>query len=580
MTQNQLRIGLGQATSKGVKPLNQDFHGLVAPAEPLLSTKGIAMVMADGISSSQVSHIASQTAVKNFLEDYFATPEAWSVKNSALRVIAAANSWLHSQTRDGPARYDLDKGYICTFSAMVLKSNRAHLFHIGDTRVYRLNQQQLELLTEDHRVQMSEGKSYLGRALGMREFPDLEYLNLPLEVGDIFLQATDGIYEFVDQDVVTETVLQNLDDLDKAASLLVEHALVNGSDDNLSIQIVRILELPHGGIDSLHEQAIQLPFPPELRVGMQFDGFEILRELHHSARSHLYLARDIETDTRVALKVLSVDLRGEKEYLERFLMEEWVARRLDSPFLLKPYIPNRARKYLYITNHYLEGSTLAQWLLDNPRPALQEVRDIVEQVARGLYAMHRQEMLHQDLRPANIMIDSHGRVQIIDFGAVRVAGVAEIGRNPEDNTRLGTAQYTAPEYFMGDPASEKSDLYSLGVIAYQMLSAVLPYGAAVARATSRAAMLKLKYRPLTESKTKAPDWVDFALRKALHPNPDKRYAEISEFVQALRKPDPDFESTARNSMMDRNPILFWKLVSGLLALALILSLATHPLLNS
>lgn len=580
MTQNQLRIGLGQATSKGVKPLNQDFHGLVAPAEPLLSTKGIAMVMADGISSSQVSHIASQTAVKNFLEDYFATPEAWSVKNSALRVIAAANSWLHSQTRDGPARYDLDKGYVCTFSALVLKSNRAHLFHIGDTRLYRINRQQLELLTEDHRVQISEGKSYLGRALGMREFPDLEYLNLPLEVGDIFLQATDGIYEFVDQEVITETVLQNLDDLDKAASLLVERALENGSDDNLSVQIVRILELPHGGIDSLHEQAIQLPFPPELRVGMQFDGFEILRELHHSARSHLYLARDMETDTQVALKVPSVDLRGEKEYLERFLMEEWVARRLDSPFLLKPYIPNRARKYLYITNHYLEGCTLAQWLLDNPRPALQKVRDIVEQVARGLYAMHRQEMLHQDLRPANIMIDTHGRAQIIDFGAVRVAGVAEIGSNPEDSTRLGTAQYTAPEYFMGDPASEKSDLYSLGVIAYQMFSADLPYGAAVARATSRAAMLKLKYRPLTESKTKAPDWVDFALRRAVQPNPDKRYAEISEFVQALRKPDPNFESTEKNSILDRNPILFWKLVSGLLALALVLALATHPLVNS
>ncbi len=134
----QLRITVGQYTDKGRKPLNQDFHGMLVPKEPQLSTKGIAVALADGISSSDVSQIASEISVKGFLEDYYATSESWSVGTSVQRVLQATNSWLYAQTRNGPYRYEMDRGYVCTFSAIVLKSATAHIFHLGDTRVYRL----------------------------------------------------------------------------------------------------------------------------------------------------------------------------------------------------------------------------------------------------------------------------------------------------------------------------------------------------------------------------------------------------------------------------------------------------------
>src|SRR5689334_18230810 len=89
-----LRITIGAHSDKGQKPGNQDFHGALIPDEPALSLKGIAVAIADGISSSDVSHIASESAVKSFLTDYYCTPDAWSVKTSARRVIAATNSWL------------------------------------------------------------------------------------------------------------------------------------------------------------------------------------------------------------------------------------------------------------------------------------------------------------------------------------------------------------------------------------------------------------------------------------------------------------------------------------------------------
>src|SRR5258708_39484343 len=108
----KLKISVGQHSDKGRKEINQDFHGVLIPKEPLLSLKGIAVVLADGISSSQVSQVASESAVKGFLTDYYCTSEAWSVKTSAQRVIAATNSWLHAQTRRSRYAYDRDRGHV------------------------------------------------------------------------------------------------------------------------------------------------------------------------------------------------------------------------------------------------------------------------------------------------------------------------------------------------------------------------------------------------------------------------------------------------------------------------------------
>ncbi|MFT5677039.1 MAG: serine/threonine protein phosphatase PrpC, partial [Paraglaciecola sp.] len=163
----ELKVTVGQYSDKGRKPENQDFHGIRLPQNSLLDIKGIALAMADGISSSDVSQIASETAVKSFLEDYYCTSETWSVKSSVERVLSATNSWLYSHSQRGSERFDKDKGYVCTFSAMVIKNRTAHIFHVGDTRVYRLNSDGLEQLTNDHRLWITQDKSYLSRALGI-----------------------------------------------------------------------------------------------------------------------------------------------------------------------------------------------------------------------------------------------------------------------------------------------------------------------------------------------------------------------------------------------------------------------------
>src|SRR6478752_4421432 len=193
-----LQISVGQHSDKGRKPINQDFHGVLVPDEPMLSLKGIAAVLADGISSSTVSQISSESAVKSFLTDYYCTSESWTVKTSARRVIDATNSWLHAQTRRSQYAYDRDKGYVCTLSAMVVKSTMAHIFHVGDCRIYRVAGKSLEQLTDDHRIIVSPEQTYLGRALGINPQIEIDYHAIQIEPADIFLLATDGAYEFVD----------------------------------------------------------------------------------------------------------------------------------------------------------------------------------------------------------------------------------------------------------------------------------------------------------------------------------------------------------------------------------------------
>ncbi len=565
----QLKITAGQYSDKGRKEINQDFHGVLVPKEPQLGSKGIAIALADGISSSTVSQEAAQAAVTAFLEDYYCTSDAWSVKTSAEHVLVATNSWLHSQTQQSQHRYDRERGYVCTFSGIILKSRTAHLFHVGDARIYRLGGAVLEQLTEDHRVRVSSVQSYLARALGMDRKVEIDYQALPLEEGELLLLATDGVYEFIDAACVATAIESCAGNLDNAARSIVEAAYQRGSGDNLTLQIVRIDELPTPESNEMYRQISEQPFPPPLEARMSFDGYQIVREIKGSARSHIYLAVDGESGERVVIKTPSVDLQANPAHLERFLMEEWIAKRINSPHVLKPCSQTRKRNFIYVVTEYIEGQTLAQWMIDNPKPDLPAVRGLVEQIAKGLQAFHRLEMVHQDLKPDNIMIDGTGTVKIIDFGATRVAGVMEIASPIEQINLLGSAAYAAPEYFLGENGSSRSDIYSLGVIAYQMLSGKLPYGAEVAKSRTKAAQKKLAYQSVLNEEREIPAWIDDAIRKAVEPDPFARYEELSEFVYDLHHPNNEFLNKTRPPLIERNPVIFWKSVSFVLMLALV-----------
>lgn len=220
-----------------------------------------------------------------------------------------------------------------------------------------------------------------------------------------------------------------------------------------------------------------------------------------------------------------------------------------------------------MVTEYLEGKSLAQWIIDNPKPSLEQIRNIISQIAKGLQAFHRQEMIHQDIRPANIMIDNTNTVKIIDFGSTYIAGVT----NTKDAELLkGTMRYSAPEYFLGHAGTARSDIYALGVIAYEMLSGgKFPYGVNIAQAKSVNAQRRIQYTSLINDESELPIWIDDALQKALHINPLKRYETLSEFVYDLHHPNKAFLNRTRPPLIQRNPVMFWQGVSFSLLLIIV-----------
>lgn len=565
-----LRATIVQASSSGIKKINQDFYGSCTPDTLQLYTKGIATAIADGVSSSEVSQIASESAVKSFLSDYYCTSETWSIKKSVQRVLSATNSWLCAQTQNSPYRYHREKGYVCTFSALILKLGSAHLFHIGDARIYRVRAQAIECLTSDHCHEVSEHEKYLTRALGLKSTIEIEYNQLSTLVGDIFILATDGIYEHISESVMRDVLIANLATLAAVSNALIEIALENGSADNLTVQVVRVDALPIIGKDFVFERAESLPPAPLLAANTYFEGCLIVRELYCSARSHVYLAIDHESKKKVVLKVPSLSMRDDPQHLEQFLMEAWIASRINNDHVIKAVQFDREKQHIYTVLEYFEGKTLTQWMLDNPRPTIDQVRSIVSQIASALLSFCRLEMVHQDVRPDNILIDDNHLVKLIDFGSAKVAGISEFSINEQGV--LGTLQYSAPEYFIGESGTHQSDVFSLGVITYQLLTQRLPYGNAISRTTTRKAQQRLQYQSVRMTDDSIPSWIDFAIKQAIQVNPLKRYVEVSEFAHDLQYPNKQFLKSTRPPLIERNPVFFWQLISLTLFLLLSVSL--------
>ncbi len=559
------KISIGQYSDAGPKDRNDDSYGVLIPDQPLLETKGIAMAIADGMSTSIAAKEASESCIRSFLEDYYCTHESWAVKKAAGSVLGAINQWLY---RQGQVQYTSDRGMVSTFSGAVLKSGTLHLFHAGDSRISLLRNGDVEPLTTDHQIHISRSESYLARAFGIEPQLDVDYRSLSVVDDDILIFTTDGVHEHVNAQTIRTEIDNHGDDLDKAARSICKAALANGSADNVTCQIVRVDSVGIDDRDSYLKRLTTLPFPPDLSPDMVFEGYRIERELHASKRSQVYLAYDPQTSSRVAIKTPSVNFEDDPAYIDMFTREEWVGRRINNPNVVRLIEPKSKRNFLYYLTEFVDGQTLRDWIDANPEPPLVEIRAILDQIASGLRAFHRRDMIHQDLKPDNIIIDLNGTVKIVDFGSTHVAGLEEIASPVHRPDLIGTIDYTAPEYHLGYKPSKLSDIYSLGAIAYEMHTGKLPYGAGFAKKND---LEKLQYRPATDHRPNLPYWISGALGKAVAKDPRQRYDVLSEFLADLTRANPEFEPTEFRPILESDPANFWPWIAiGLVIVNLVL----------
>ena len=235
------RVRIGQFSDSGPKLHNQDALAMQIPEGSLMRTKGIVAALADGLSSAGAAREAAESCVLGFISDYYATPALWSVPRSAQRVLEALNRWLCRQTLAG-------ESHLCTLSLLILRSRTAHIFQVGDSRVWRLRNNKLECLTRDHSRMIGENRQVLTRVMGGDTRLDVDYSNSDLQVGDVYLLTSDGVHGFLTRSRM-QGILRGANQPELAAQTLVEAALANGSDDNLSCQVLHVEGLPDASAD-------------------------------------------------------------------------------------------------------------------------------------------------------------------------------------------------------------------------------------------------------------------------------------------------------------------------------------------
>ena len=570
MNQARLAVDIGQYSIAGRKLRNDDSYGVLCPNNHLLESKGIVAAIADGVSISKAAKQASEMAVRSLLDDYPATHESWSVKQSVATVLKSTNNWLYAQSQKQDAD---DGGMATTLSCLVLKGGIAHLFHAGDTRIWRLRGTKVEQLTTDHRLRLGGGRDNLSRALGLDARLEVDSRQEKLERGDTFIFTCDGVHDHVATPVMVNKIAET-ETLDDAARAIVDAASESGSEDNLTCQIIRVKEVGMPGTDAKALDAAELAFPKLLRAGDILDGYEVQRLLAESSRSQVYLAREQTSGVLVAIKTPSPNFEDDETYIAAFAREEWVGRMVHSPQVLKSLENKGRRSALYHVMEYFEGQTLDQWLHDNPGPDLPKVRAIVSQVASGLRALHRKGFLHLDLKPGNILINAAGTVKLIDFGSIQTAEL-DAESNVTAAPHGGTKDYSAPELLSGQRPGNLADLYSLGAVTYELLTGALPYGQGFAKPSDQR---RLSYISARLKNGSIPLWVDAALKQAVEKSPERRTETLSGFIANIETPNPELGFDAFKPLLERDPVRFWQLVSLLLALAVsyLLFRLAHP----
>ncbi len=555
----KLKLDAALCSVQGVKAINEDCAGIEIPeVEHLLLNKGATLVVADGVSTAEAGKEASETAVARFLEEYYQTPDTWSVSHSGEKILSTLNLKLFRKSHE----FVTDtKGYLCTFSALAIKSRTAHFFHVGDSRIYLLREGELKVLTRDHISVIGDGKAFLSRALGMDNFLNVDYGRIALEEGDRILLTSDGVHDFIDDQQIID-ILSADKPSEQISEQFVDAATVNHSDDNISAVVAIVNELPSENLDDYSAKLTRLPFPPDLEPGMKIDGYSVEETLFASSRSQLYLVRDEESGERYAMKTPSRNYEEDISYIDRFIQEEWIGSRINNPYVVRVIRQQRLRTYLYYLMEIVEGVGLNDWMEKNHHPRPKLAISIVKQVAEGLQAFHDNEALHQDLKPGNIMVDENNQVKIVDFGSVYVAGLAEIYHALEHDGALGTASYSDPQYLLGKNPGIKGDLYSLATITYEIFTGNLPYGDKVEHCQTAFDYDRLRYQHAFNYNPVIPVWFDRALEKGVTFDVENRYSTIPALLQDLTHPNPEFLKDDPVEEQKSSTLLFWKLLSG------------------
>ncbi|MET0333512.1 MAG: bifunctional protein-serine/threonine kinase/phosphatase [Rhizobacter sp.] len=540
-------IEMGHASERGPRQENEDFAAACRPAaheEEL----GFIAAIADGVSQGGQGRMAAQTSVRSVVEDYFGAPPTWDTSVVLDRIISAHNHWLaaHNRRHNGAA--------MSTLTALALRGQTWTVAHVGDTRAYLVRGGECRRLTQDHSLDHRDLRSQLTRAMGLDDAIRVDYLQGELHLGDVFVLLSDGVHTKLPQSQMLGLLAQG--SAQEASEAIAQAAIANGTQDNATVLVVRVLGLARSRLEDALVRSRQLPVPPRFKVGEEIDGHIVTALVADTGVHLLYQVRHLQTKALRALKTLHPSRASDPHERAMLAHEAWLGTRVSergsAGFVALHEAHDASAFYLLFDWH--TGHTLEQLAAEQRGKGVPVAEVVAWALAatRALGKLHRLGVVHRDIKPGNLHLGDDGQLRVLDLG------VALSGNEPEEQRSLhaGTPSYMNPELWDDEPVDAQTDLFALGVTLYQLLTGHLPFGDIEPYQTLR---YRRPPKPPSRLRPDVPIWLDHIVLKAVAFEKKQRFETAEELELALQRgASRPLTAQGNAPLLARDPSLLWK----------------------
>ncbi len=514
--------------AKGKELVSEDFAAVKVIEELCIG------IVCDGVGSAEAGGEAARRVVNYLMNNFKTRPKSWSIEKSLKHFISGINAILY---REGVDEYERPE-YLTTLSIVVIEGNRLYGANVGDSPIYLQRGGHLQQISFSHTSDEPGMEHVLTQAVGMAETVDPYLFENNLETGDILLLASDGLEKVLSLEETQKRLKMGASSLIKAASKKVDDDL---PDDTTAV-VIEILG------ESRREKLkkIELPIPKSLKTDDTIDGYRLIKPLIQNERTWLAEKKGV----KYVLKFPPVEAADDEKLLDLFVKEAWNASRLKAGFFPKAVIPkNRSARYYVM--EYLDGPSLKEAISKKPLP----VEDAIQ---LGKFLLHacsyllKYDLVHGDIKPENVIVlQRHGKrvYKLVDFGSiVEIFSIA---------SRAGTPSYLAPERFMGEPISEQTEIFAIGVTLYEALTGKFPYGEIEPFQTPTFKEPK----GLRHFNKTVPAWLESVVMRAIERNKERRYEVYSEMEYELTHPEkvkPYYPEGV--TLFEREPVKTYRLL--------------------
>lgn len=588
-----MKLTFAELSSTGpVRHHNEDSIGFWQPEgddEKLIL--GSIVAVADGVGGLSSGEIASRMAIDIAINTFKAAARGAKPTQILEQIFKEANLDIYNFGLESEQRR-----MGTTLTACIFRNKEVNVGHVGDSRAYLVRNGQVKKLTTDHTyVEMqrklglisqedamsSELRSVLTRSLGQNPIVQVDLVKQSLANRDTIITCSDGLHSLFMEHEIADIVTKMMPEA--ACEYFINTAENRGAEDNISVQVVRVEEVRqtafYRGISALYPET-KADSPAGTRADVEVgqvldDRFEITESIHRSGMSTVFQALDRKTGEAVAVKVPLMNLEADPAFYSRFEREEEIGKALDHPGILK-IIPVEQKSRPYIVMEFVKGQTLDRLMQSVGILPIADTLTIASRLCDALEYMHGHGVIHRDMKPSNVMLCDDGTLRIMDFGIAKTEAMRRITFGGFSPT-MGTPDYMAPEQIKGKRGDQRTDIYSLGAILYEMLTGQVPFQGPNVYAVMNSRLVGDPPAPKSINPEISPQVEEIVLH-AMERDPFKRYHSAAGMKAELDAPERVHVTGRRHKLRRARP---WKrrfrqvrmyLITGLIPVAMFLLL--------